>query len=423
MDTADWSHEMQRQIEEGRISFPHGGNERQVKNKRFDFLLFAGIVCVTVTLRAPITAVGPVIGSLKASFPFSSGVFGLLTTIPLLMFALVSPFVCGISNRIGTGRSILYSLILVGIGILLRSYAAAVGLFLGTVLIGFGIAFGNVLIPGVIKARFPEKVGLVTSAFTISMSAFAAISSAASHPLSQMKGTDWRFSLAVWLILIVVALVIWWPQRTLSIRETCAEDPAGLAPRKEPSVYRSPVAWWLTVLMGAQSCLFYFFTAWLPTMLQAKGITANGAGYITFAFQLMTIPASFLIPTISVRHKDQRGITTVIALIYVASIALFYFAQSVPLLTVACMLCGLSTGSCFSLCMLLISLRTQSAGRATSLSGMVQAIGYAVGAIGPILAGWLFDLTGGWNAAVLCAACLTVAIFVSGRQAGKDCSI
>ena len=134
----------------------------------------------------------------------------------------------------------------------------------------------------------------------------------------------------------------------------------------------------------------------------------------------MTIPASFIIPAVAVRLRNQKGLITVVSTVYALSITLLYFAKSGALATVAVMLCGLSTGSCFSLCMLLIGLRTQTAARATSLSGMVQSLGYAFGAVGPILGGWLLDRTGGWNAAILCTAALTVVIFLSGRKAGEN---
>ena len=391
-----------------------------MNRKKFDYLLFTAIVCVAINLRAPITAVGPLVAQMKASLPFSSGVFGLLTTIPLIMFAVVSPVVCRINDRFGAGRTLLAGILLIGLGVALRSYAGVIGLFGGTVLLGFGVALGNVLIPGIIKARFPAQVGLVTSAFTISMGSFAAISSAISYPVSQLPGFGWRGSLAVWLALFVFALAVWLPQRKLSIAPSC---PADLPAEPQRSVFRSPRAWWLTLLMGAQSFLFYFFTAWLPSLLQSKGVSPAGAGYIAFAFQLMTIPASFLIPAIAVRLKSQKGLISIISAVYAVSIATLFFAKSAALVTAAVMLCGLSTGSCFSMCMLLIGLRTRDAGRATSLSGMVQSLGYAFGAAGPILGGWLLDWTGGWNAAILCAAALTLIIFISGRKAGENAYI
>jgi CP family cyanate transporter-like MFS transporter len=388
-----------------------------LNQKKLDSLLFAAIICVAVNLRAPITAVGPLMPLIKASVSFPSGVLGLLTTIPPIMFAVVSPFVCRINDRFGAGSTLLLGLLFIGAGVALRSYAGIAGLFGGTVLLGFGVALGNVLIPGVIKARFPAQVGLVTSAFTISMGVFAAVSTAVSYPLSQLKGFGWRNSLAIWLVLLVFALVAWWPQRKLNIASSC---PADLSEQPQRSVFRIPRAWWLTLLMGAQSFLFYFFAAWLPTLLQSKGITPENAGYITFAFQLMTIPASFLIPAIAVRLKNQKGLISIVSVVYGLSIALLYLAKTGTVATVAVMLCGLSTGSCFSLCMLFIGLRTRSADRATSLSGMVQSLGYAFGALGPILGGWLLDWTGGWSAALFCAAALTLVIFVSGRKAGEN---
>jgi len=98
-------------------------------------------------------------------------------------------------------------------------------------------------------------------------------------------------------------------------------------------------------------------------------------------------------------------------------------SKSIVPLTVCVMLYGFSTGSCFNLCMLLISLRTRNASRATSLSGMVQSLGYGFGALGPILGGWLFDLTGNWNTAFALVGLLIVTISFSGRQAGRNQTI
>lgn len=389
-----------------------------MKRKPFDFLLFLGIVFVAANLRASITAVGPLVKSMRADLPFSSGVFGLLTTIPLIMFAVLSPFVRRISDRLGAGRTILYAGLVSALGIVLRSYAGSAGLFLGTVLIGGGVAIGNVLVPGIIKARFPERIGLATGAFTISMTSLAAVSAAVSYPISAIPGFGWRNSLAVWLALGAAAILIWLPQRNLSI-----VTPAALmAPEEDTavSVWRSKTAWWLTALMGAQSFLFYFMAAWLPTIALTKGFTQESAGYLTFVFQLSTIPAAFVIPPVAMRMKDQRGLVSIGSAMYVCSFAFLTFLTSPVAITAAVILYGLSTGICFNLCLVLLSLRTRSAVRATSLSGMMQSMGYAFSAVAPVLGGWLFDLTGNWNAAIACAGALVVVLFVAGRQAGRD---
>ena len=394
--------------------------------KKLNYLLFIGLVCVAVNLRAPITAVGPLVPFMKSDLPFSNGVFGLLTTIPLIMFAVFSPFVRKISDALGAGKTLLSSIAVIAFGIALRSYAGAAGLFLGTVLLGAGVAIGNVLIPGIIKSRFPERVGLGTSAFTLSMTSFAAVSSAVSYPLSTLPGMGWRNALAVWIVLAALGFIIWWPHRALSIRQglppiqTGAQFGAATAEEPLRSVFRSPMAWWLTVLMGAQSFLFYFFAAWLPSIALDKGIEPTAAGYIAFIFQLSTIPAAFFIPTLAAKRKDQRGMITLVVVLYLCALSALFLSNSVLWMTIAAMFYGFATGVCFNLCILLISLKTRSAVRATSLSGMVQSIGYGLGAVGPLLGGWLFDRTDGWNAAFICVAVLIVTILFSGRQAGQD---
>ena len=389
-----------------------------MERKKFNYLLFFAIICVAVNLRAPITAVGPLIPTMKMELPFSSSVFGLLTTIPLIMFATLAPFVRRLSDRLGAGYLLLYAVIAIALGVALRSFAGTAGLFGGTLLLGAGIAIGNVLVPGIIKARFPERIGLATGAFTISMTSFAAVSAAVSYPLSILQGMGWRNSMAVWVGLAALGILFWLPQRNLSLNASVVDSNIATEPQK--SVWRVKTAWWLTILMGAQSFLFYFFAAWLPTIALSKGLEPVQAGYIAFAFQLTTIPAAFLIPAIATRLKDQRGIISVVAVLYIASLIGLAFATNPIFLTIAVMFYGFSTGCCFNLCMLLISLRTGNAARATSLSGMVQSLGYGFGAIGPILGGWLFDLTGNWNATFACVGILVVVIFFSGRQAGKN---
>ena len=397
-------------------------SEQKTHNQSFNLLLFIGLIFVAVNLRAPITAVGPLVSSMKTELPFSNGVFGLLTTIPLIMFAILSPFVRRISDALGAGKTLLAAVVAILLGVITRSFAGNAGLFAGTLLLGAGIAIGNVLVPGIIKARFPERIGLATGAFTISMTSFAAVSAALSYPISKLPDMGWRNSLVVWAVLALIGLFVWLPQRTLSIQQPSSATQT-IESQPERSVWRTGIAWWLTVLMGAQSFLFYFFAAWLPTIAISKGLTPETAGYLAFAFQLTTIPAAFIIPAIAPRLKDQRGLISIVAVLYIASLCGLAFAKSTALLTVCVMLYGFSTGSCFNLCMLLISLRTKDASRATSLSGMVQSLGYGFGALGPILGGWLFDWTGNWNTAFVCVGILIVIIFFSGRQAGKNQTI
>ena len=141
--------------------------------KRDAFLVILGILFISFNLRAPITAVGSIVEMIQLEYSLSNAVAGFITTLPLLAFAIVSPFVASISNKMGRGRTMMIGLFFILIGEVIRSYTGLYGLFIGTSIIGIGIAIGNVIIPGIIKLYFPGHVGTVTSFYTSVLCIFA----------------------------------------------------------------------------------------------------------------------------------------------------------------------------------------------------------------------------------------------------------
>jgi CP family cyanate transporter-like MFS transporter len=74
----------------------------------------------------------------------------------------------------------------------------------------------------------------------------------------------------------------------------------------------------------------------------------------------------------------------------------------------------------FPLVLALINLRTRTEHGAVALSGFVQGIGYAIGAVGPIVIGLVHDATGGWGiplvvTIVVCVALEAPAIVILAR--------
>ena len=114
------------------------------KNK--DKLLIAGIILLACNLRSPITGVGSLISYIMNDLHLSGSISGLITTVPLIAFAVVSPFAGKLSIRFGTGKTLTVSLLILAAGIALRSAGGTPAFFCGTAIIGIGIAFGNVLL-------------------------------------------------------------------------------------------------------------------------------------------------------------------------------------------------------------------------------------------------------------------------------------
>lgn len=210
------------------------------------WLLVLGIVFIALTLRSPLTSVGPVIEDIRNSLHISNVVAGFIITIPLLAFAVVSPIVPKISRRITVERSLFLSMIILVVGMALRSSGVTSLLFIGTTLIGIGIAFGNVLLPSLIKLKFPFQVGLLTAIYTVAMNSSASIAAGVSYPLSTLS-FGWQGSLGVWIILAIAAVFIWFPQTRNISKEEIAPT---TAQKEKKQMWRYPLAWVIMISMG-----------------------------------------------------------------------------------------------------------------------------------------------------------------------------
>lgn len=175
-------------------------------------LAAAGVLLVAANLRAPITSVGPLLGNIRESVDLASGVAGLLTALPLLAFAGLSPLAPGMARRIGIERVLFGALLLLAAGIFLRSVQLPAALFGGTFAVGLAIALGNVLLPSLIKRDFPGRAGLMTGLYTATMNSAAALASGVSVPLATGAGLGWRGSLALWAALALVTALMWAPR-------------------------------------------------------------------------------------------------------------------------------------------------------------------------------------------------------------------
>ena len=147
-------------------------------------VLIAGILMIATTLRVTFTGAAPLLDTIRSAYSLTTAQTGLLTTLPLLAFALISPLAAPVARRFGMERSLFAALLLICAGIAIRSLPSPYLLFGGTAVIGGGIALGNVLLPGLIKRDFPHSVARLTGAYSLTMGAAAALGSAMVVPLA-----------------------------------------------------------------------------------------------------------------------------------------------------------------------------------------------------------------------------------------------
>ncbi|MDP9677523.1 CynX/NimT family MFS transporter [Paenibacillus polymyxa] len=378
------------------------------------WLLAVGIILVGANLRASITSVGPLIGLIKDSLHISNTLSGLLTTLPLLAFALLSPFVAKLSRRFGSSLIIFAALLLLTAGIVVRSTLGVTALFVGTAMLGLAIAVCNVLLPSLIKEEFPRNSGLMTGVYSVSMNVVAATASGLSIPLALNGGMGWRGALGIWAIIGVVGILLWVPQ-LLKVRRTANQ---AVVSARTVNVYKSSLAWKVTLFMGLQSALFYVPAAWFPEMMSGQGMDSETAGWMLSVMQFSQMPFTFIVPIWAARVKDQRLLVLIMAVLYFIGLGGFLLgATQWSVVWVICI--GIAGGFAFPLVMMFFNLRTRTPQQAAELSGMAQSFGYLLAATGPTLFGYLHDATQGWTIPLLLLLCLSVLLMFTGLGAAK----
>lgn len=209
-------------------------------------------------------SIGPLIGDIQADLQLSSGFIDFSAALPLISFGLFSPVVPRVTSRLGTGRTVALGLVTIIAGIGIRLSPTIPGLFVGTFIAGIGMAILNVVLPGLIKARFPDRVGRYTGLYSTTMSLFAATASGVSVPLALGVGLGWRGALAFWANPAVIALLLWSPQLRVAAGRRGDQSKGKVVARADDeqdrraaAVWRSPLAWQVTIFMGLQSLIFY----------------------------------------------------------------------------------------------------------------------------------------------------------------------
>jgi len=368
-------------------------------------LLIIGILLIAANLRAPITGIGPVLDQVISHFQLSASQAGMLTTLPLLAFAIASPMAATLAKKQGLELSLFIALILITAGLGARFMNSTLALYLGTAVIGIGIAIGNVLLPSLIKRDFAHKVALMTSAYVLSMGIFSGSYSALIIPIAAYQDLGWQIALASFGLISVLSLVIWLPQLKNHTNPTKDLTQAS----SKSKIWHHALAWHITLCLGLNSFFTYILIAWLPNMLMEGGHSAQHAGIIHGVFQLATaVPGIILIPLLA-KLKDQRLLAFTLAILgFTSALGLLYWSEYAFIWSITL---GFCSGAIFILGLSYISLRTHHSTQAASLSGMAQCVGYLLAAIGPMLAGSLHSFFEDWNAVLwLCS----VSIFICG---------
>lgn len=359
-------------------------------------LLGISLVLIALNLRPVFSSVSALLPEIMQSTGMQPGAASLMTTLPVLCLGLFAPFAPMLAARFGAERTILWLLALLAAATAMRGIGTLPALLAGATLAGAAIAVGNVLLPGLIKRDFPDRLALMTGLFTMALSAGAAAAAGLMVPLRMGLGGSWPAALAVWSVPVVLTFALWaWVGRgDLGTGRTTAFAGAATALR------RSPLAWQITLFMGLQSAMAYSVFGYLAPILRERGLSAATAGVVVSWSIIVQCAACLIAPVLALRGRDQRLVNVCAFGIAIAGFIACVFAPLgwVVLWATAQ---GFGQGAAIALAMTAIVLRSSDARTAAALSGMAQSIGYTLASVGPFLFGLLREATGSYAAGVV----------------------
>ena len=385
------------------------------KNKNI-WIGIAVVILVSTNLRAPITAVSPILDEMKSVLKIDNFQASLLTSIPLFVFAFFSILVSKATAKINIRHGLIYSLIILIIGIYVRIYGNISMLYISSLLIGLGICIGNVLTPAYIKNTFPTKIGIMTGIFSVSMSLIAALASGLSIAIGNWTNLGWKGSLGVWIVAAIAALIIVCidslKNKTATQQKTVQSEDVKF------NIFKSKQAWNISIFMGLQSLIYYCLVALLPTLLIDFGMTKTNAGWVFSVLQLAMLPAMLVSPVLASRMKNPKIMIYITsALYFIGIITLLIFKAKFSYLSA--ILIGIAGGFAFSLSILFFSLRTKTMVGTIKISGMAQSVGYLIAAFGPPIFGKLYDIDSTWSYSLYFLMCCMMILTFFGIKASQ----
>ena len=380
-------------------------------------LAFTGIVLVAFSLRSAVASLSPILAEIEADFAVPSWILGLIGAAPPVCFAVFGIVTPALERRFGLERLAVAAMVVATGAMVARALASdALALLLGTAVLFAAIGVGNVVLPPLIKKYFPDRVGTMTGLYSSLLAVAAFVPPLVAVPVADAAG--WRFSLGMWAVFALAAIVPWVAQLVVDARERAAGRAAaarGLdgngagdavgadveidepTPRVLGRLRRIPLAWALAVTFAISSASVYACFAWLPVVLvEMAGVSHAAAGALLSLFGAMGLPWSILVP-MAVTRWNRVGVVYVVALVAGVAGVLGMVLAPTAATVLWVVLLGTPQGL-FPAVLVMIQRRSRTHEGAVALSSFSQSIGYAIAAIFPLAFAVLQETTGGWQA-------------------------
>jgi sugar phosphate permease len=384
-------------------------------------------------------AVGPFLKPVAGDLGIDRGTFSLVVSLSLFLYGLFVPLIGPLVDRWGSRVICSLGTVVMAIALALTSTMHSVWeftLYYG-VLAALGLAAtGQVVASATLARWFVKRRGTAVS--LLSVASMAGISLLVPIVMWCILHFGWR---ATFMILGVSSLVVGLPISLLVLRED--PEAMGLEPDGRPpeppapgaapvidrtataDALRTPSFWFLSA--GLFSCGFSMslLSAHGVPMLTDHGFHSMTASSAIGLTGMSSIGAGMLIGILS----DRWGRKPMLAFVYllrVAAFTLIFLTRDPAMLMVVAIISGFSLTGSFAMAS---ALTADIFGRFSvgSIFGLVFLVHQMGAALGSWLAGFLFDVSGGYGIAftvacglLLVGAGLSLTIDVTGRPMRRE---
>lgn len=397
-----------------------------MNSKRIGAFTVASLIFISLVLRPPIAAIGPLLHEISTKLSLSSAQAGLLTSIPVFCFGLGAFLSPWMMRRFGLNHSMLAVLAILLVSLIARLWFGFEFLVLGTVLVGLSIAVANVLLPTLVRADFRDRASLLTSVYTTLLAIAASFTAAIAVVWSEALG-GWQFALLVIAIPAVLAIAFWSPRMTAA--EPHIQVPGHAAKGEARAVYRSPIAWAILFFFGFQSLGFYALLGWLPTMLISSGLNPAAAGGYLGLATAIGIPSGFALAPLISKLKNLSWLIALASTVTTTGFLLLGLCvaggadKNQLLLVVASVCISVGQTATFPMSLSLIATRAKSSAQTTVLSAFSQGWGYLISGVGTFVFGALAGALNNWSIVAFAMFAVSIAQIAIGFYAGRDARI
>jgi MFS transporter, CP family, cyanate transporter len=262
------------------------------------FLLWA----CGVSLRLTVLAVPPIISMLQQDLHLSGTEIGLLTGIPVVIFALFAAPGSIVITRLGVRSALIWGLLIAAGGGLLRAGVSnAWQLYLMSIVMSVGIAIMQPAMAAAVRDWVPDRSTFGTAVYTngLIMGEIIPVAMMLSVVLPYFGG-NWRPALGVWsfpLMATAVAVAMLAPKaaaRAASIHS------GGWLPK-----LNRKLNWRIGLTLGSTTSTYFCLNGFLPSSLEASGHHDLISAALT-ALNLGQLPASFLLLLVADRLQGKR---------------------------------------------------------------------------------------------------------------------